>query len=224
MDLDQYRLPANGAVKLRTRPRSAPRHRSGEWFLKGPIPFNWLSMTSKLPGKSLAVGLAIWFEAGRSKKRSVKVTHAVLSQFGVGRQAGTKSLVRLYRAGLISLQQHPGRSPVATLLDYQGDCDRGPTNGRSGKWFLKGPIPFNWLSMASRLPGRSLAVGMAIWFEAGRSKDRSVKMTHAVLSQFGVGRQAGTKSLVRLYRAGLISLQRHSGRAPVVTLLDGKEL
>ena len=32
---------------------------------------------------------------------------------------------------------------------------------------MRGPIPWNWLAAAARLPGRALAVAIVLWFEAG---------------------------------------------------------
>jgi hypothetical protein len=39
--------------------KKPPRHRSGEKFLKGPIPLLWLIQAGRLPGKALHVGLLL---------------------------------------------------------------------------------------------------------------------------------------------------------------------
>ena len=36
--------------------------------------------------------------------------------------------------------------------------------------FIRGPIPLAWLNVAARLPGKTLNVGLAIWWLAGMSK------------------------------------------------------
>jgi hypothetical protein len=34
--------------------------------------------------------------------------------------------------------------------------------------FLKGPVPMPWLATAARLPGKALAVGIALWRLGGQ--------------------------------------------------------
>ena len=111
-------------LKLRTIDRTLkvssahpPRHRQGDEFLKGPIPLNWLGAAASLPGKTLAVGIAIWFKAGASKNRTVRLTGKLLSKFGVRRKAGYRGLKRLESAELVSVNRHAGRSPIVTILE-----------------------------------------------------------------------------------------------------------
>jgi len=87
--------------------------------------------------------------------------------------------------------------------------------------FLKGPIPLNWLSVASRLRGKApLAVALAIWFEAGRKRSKEVRLTTAILARFGVHRKAKYTALASLEKAGLVRVQRRPRKNPIVTLLD----
>ena len=37
-----------------------PRHKPGEKFFKGPIPLNWLTQATTLPGKTIAVAIAVF--------------------------------------------------------------------------------------------------------------------------------------------------------------------
>ena len=99
-----------------TRP---PRHRQGDEFLKGPVPLNWLCMAASLPGKTLAIGIAIWFKAGASKSRTVRLTGKLLSKFGVCRKAGYRGLRRLESAELVSVNRHAGRCPIVTILEVK---------------------------------------------------------------------------------------------------------
>jgi hypothetical protein len=64
-DVDNYRLPESLHSETPTKIRS--RRRKGS-FLKGPIPTNWLSQASHLGGKTLHVGIAIWFAHGFEKE------------------------------------------------------------------------------------------------------------------------------------------------------------
>lgn len=113
-DLDRYRLP-EGQLAAATR-CGPPRHRRGERFLKGPIPEAWLCRAARLPGKALAVSLALWSQAGVERDRCVKLTTRLRSRFGVGRQASYRALRALEAAGLVSVERHAGRSPTVCLL------------------------------------------------------------------------------------------------------------
>jgi hypothetical protein len=93
-----------------------PRHRSGEKFLKGPIPLDWLCRAAQLPGKSLHVALAIWFLAGLNKSAIVKLNQSVLNELGVDRHSKARALTQLASAKLISMQGAPGCAPVVTVL------------------------------------------------------------------------------------------------------------
>ena len=85
--------------------------------------------------------------------------------------------------------------------------------------FLKGPIPMAWLNMAARLPGKTLNVGIAIWWLAGMSKTTAFKLTGKSLSQLGVSRDAASDGLKRLEDNGLILVKRSSGQRPIVEIV-----
>ena len=89
--------------------------------------------------------------------------------------------------------------------------------------FLKGPIGLSWLSTAARLPGKALAVGLLLWFESGRRKCQSVKLTGPLLERFGVGRQAKYGALTALEKAGLVRVDRRMGKNPTVEILKTTE-
>ena len=96
-----------------------PRHRQGEEFLKGPIPLHWWCLAASLPGKTLAIGSALWFKAGITKRNTIHLTGKLLAKFGVGRKAGYRGLKRLERARLISVSRYAGRCPVVTILEVR---------------------------------------------------------------------------------------------------------
>ena len=97
--------------------RPPPRHKPGSEFLKGPVPLAWLRRAASLPGKVLAVCLALWFKAGATNRREVRLTGKLATRFHVGRKAAARCLKSLEAAGLVSVARHPGRSPVVTILD-----------------------------------------------------------------------------------------------------------
>jgi len=85
-------------------------------FIKGPIPFDWITKAAKAKGKTLHVGIALWFLVGVKRSRQVALSRSTLKQFGVGRQASYRALSRLESAGLLSVDRHPGRNPIMTIL------------------------------------------------------------------------------------------------------------
>src|SRR5262245_40995994 len=101
------------------RSRRPPRHRPGEWFLRGPVPWPWLEAAAALPGQALALSLCLWREVGRAHKRTVKVRlgHQGL---GLSEYAARRAMKLLEKAGLVSLQRHPGKGIEVTLLDLAG--------------------------------------------------------------------------------------------------------
>jgi len=98
-----------------------------------------------------------------------------------------------------------------------------PPRPGPGEKFLKGPIPWSWLSKSASLKGQTLHVGIALWLLAGIKRSQSVALSNLVLRDLGVSRFSGYRALHALESAGLISVYRHTGRNPVVTILDGQE-
>lgn len=85
-------------------------------FLKGPVPMTWLAAAARLPGKTLAVAIALWRLSGAFKSSTVKLSNAEVEVLGVDRNAKSRALRALQKAGLISLEQHPGCLPRVTIL------------------------------------------------------------------------------------------------------------
>jgi hypothetical protein len=63
-DSNRLRLPAELVGNLETR-RLPPRHRSGDPFIKGPIPYPWIESACRLPGSGLHVAMALRFPCCR---------------------------------------------------------------------------------------------------------------------------------------------------------------
>lgn len=85
-------------------------------FIKGPISLEWMGQAARLPGKTLHVALALQYMAGLTNSLTVKLTAKTLGVFGVARDAKGDAIARLRNAGLISVDQSPGRAPSITLL------------------------------------------------------------------------------------------------------------
>ena len=85
--------------------------------------------------------------------------------------------------------------------------------------FLKGPIPLWWLTRAAALPGKALALGVALWWLHGMSRGGSVKLTSRALEAMSVSRDAASDGLRRLELDGLVSIQRAKGRRSVIHII-----
>lgn len=103
-----------------TSGRRPPHHKPGGRFLKGPIPWPWLTRAASLPGKAIHVGLALWHLAGMKKSRTIKLTRGPLKELGVLKDSKRRALLALEREGLISVDCPPGSNLVVTLLDPPG--------------------------------------------------------------------------------------------------------
>ena len=116
LDLEQFRLRREDKLKP-TKAARPPRHRPGEWFVKGPIPGSWLVAASEASCTALRVGLALWYLAGVVRVREVKPTWSVWQRFGLSPDAGARGLAALEEAGLIEVKRAPGRCPVVTIQE-----------------------------------------------------------------------------------------------------------
>jgi hypothetical protein len=89
----------------------------------------------------------------------------------------------------------------------------------AGGRFLKGPIPWSWISGAAALPGQALLVGLCVWRLAGAKRSQTVLFGNADLKPLGIDRAAKSRALRALEQAGLIKIARQRGRLPKITLL-----
>ncbi|MFL5342051.1 MAG: hypothetical protein ACJ8F7_18050 [Gemmataceae bacterium] len=132
MDSTADRMPFNGQpltdddlAALRTGPaKRPPRHKPGESFLKGPIPWRWIERAARLPGKALAVGLMLWKEAGCEGTHTVRFRSSQAAPFGCHADTARRGLEALQTAGLVAVRYVPGRCLEVTLLDVAPDNNR----------------------------------------------------------------------------------------------------
>jgi hypothetical protein len=83
---------------------------------------------------------------------------------------------------------------------------------------LPGPVPLPWLAAAARLPGKSLHVAVALWCLSRLTHTQCVQLTNVCSSHFGLDRCSKYRAIRWLEQAGLITVDRHVGRAPIVTI------
>lgn len=85
-------------------------------FLKGPIPWSWITAAAALPGRALLVGLCIWRLVGAMKSDTISFGSSDLRQLGIDRASKSRALRALESAGLIKVAHQPGRFPKVTVL------------------------------------------------------------------------------------------------------------
>jgi hypothetical protein len=116
---DNLRLPMDGlGTTAHGKKNKLPRHRNGERFLKGPIPWPWLQRASRLPGKALAVGLVLWFEAGCRKAGTISFRLSQAVAMEMHANTARRGLRALEVAKLVTIRQRPGRYLEVTILDF----------------------------------------------------------------------------------------------------------
>jgi hypothetical protein len=126
LDVDRLRLGTSSRSTSTSRStHSIPRHRGGERFLKGPIPWTWLQLAARQPGKALHVALALWQLVGMKRSVCVTLNLSQLRALGVNRWTASRGLKALRVAGLVHFEAQTGRTARVTVLDLSVDAGRG---------------------------------------------------------------------------------------------------
>ena len=117
-----------------------------------------------------------------------------------------------------------GKASAAGTLLPPPSINTSPPSGShqtSQRLFVKGPIPLRWLTEAARLPGKSpIVVGVALFHLAGLKGTRSgLALCPKRLAPFGLALRTVNHALRTLENAGLVTVDRASGRCPQVTIL-----
>jgi hypothetical protein len=84
--------------------------------------------------------------------------------------------------------------------------------------FLKGPVPWEWFLAASRLGGKAIHVGLAVWQKRGMTGDPVVLSLSSLA--MGFDRSTASRGLAALERASLVRVDRSPGQAPRITVID----
>ena len=108
----QYRTGGVAPAKARL-----PRHKPGQRFLKGPIPWEWLMTAARLPGHALHVAVLLWHLVGVKRSCMIRLSAKKALELGTSRSAAYRGLAVLERSGLVAVSRRRGRSPVVTLLE-----------------------------------------------------------------------------------------------------------
>jgi hypothetical protein len=113
--------PEAPARPHRQRGRVVPAERPKEWTVRASWP--WVLAASRLPGKALLVGLALWRVRGR-KRGSFGFSLARLQVEGVAINSARRGLVALEAAGLIAVERPPGQKLTVTILSVAEQAGR----------------------------------------------------------------------------------------------------
>jgi hypothetical protein len=89
---------------------------------------------------------------------------------------------------------------------------------READLFIK--VPLQWAAAAAKATRTPKAlVWVLLLHMAWRAKSSSFTCPNGLLKRHGVRREAKRRALAELEAAGLIAVQRHRCRAPIVTLI-----
>lgn len=123
VNIEQWKLGSRNIIIPAKSLVTTPASKKFKRFICAPLPYDWITIAAKLPGKSLHVAMVIRYLVGVSKQKTVKLSHKPAAEFGVGVKALYNALSSLESAGLIMVERHVGRSPRITVLNGQGSVE-----------------------------------------------------------------------------------------------------
>lgn len=86
-------------------------------FVKGPIPLAWILKACSLGGNVAQVSWLLWFYYGLTNGEPITLSNIKAEEFGLERRQKTEALSRLEEAGLITIEQAPGKAPIVKLIN-----------------------------------------------------------------------------------------------------------
>ncbi len=100
-------------------------------FLKGPIPLTALQHAAQMPGKTLALYLAIRHRADLTSTSTVSLPASYLNAWGIDKDAKRRAIASLEQAGLIeTTERRAGRSVKVTIAVKTQDAPPRPSERR----------------------------------------------------------------------------------------------
>ena len=211
-DVEEFRLPRSLYAEIPTR-QFPPRPREGEPFIRGPVPFSWVALASRLPGSCLIVALAARYLRSRYTRKASWSVAEIGWRAGLEERSARRTLQILSEAGLIALTRKPGRKPTLAILELAGVGDPG-----ASAW---GPIPWRWWRAASQLPGKAPQVALACWLKTGWERSARFELAPVWL-ELGLSQPSTYRGLASLSEAGLAGVIHSRGRSPTITILRGE--
>jgi hypothetical protein len=212
-DLDSLQLPPEMIGDLSGGKR-LPHHKPDDPFIKGPIPYAWISTACRLPGAGLHVAMAFRFLCCRFRQQNRWGLTPTARGLQVSADSVQRALHTAELAGLLTVVREPGCKLEVTVRKIPK-----PPPSRTLRP-LYGPIPWEWWLPASRLPGKALQVASVCWLLGGWERSAEFELVMGAWAAFGLSRFSCARGLAALEQAGLISVVRQQARPPVVMICD----
>jgi hypothetical protein len=86
--------------------------------------------------------------------------------------------------------------------------------------FKKGPIPWEWLTRAAKLSGKSLHLAVIIWFISGIKRNKTIPLSCKVARDFGIQRNSVYRALQCLEDEVLVQVERKQGKNSIITIVQ----
>lgn len=111
-------------------------------------------------------------------------------------------------------------------FQYKGSWEKKPSKtcakpsqkGHSKRFLAS--IPFEWVSRAATLPGRTLHAALALRHLSALQKTATVKMQRKIREELGLSSETYNEALIKLEIAGLVKVKRVNGQAHTVTIIE----
>ena len=106
------------------------------------------------------------------------------------------------------------------VIPIRGHTDKVADAGTIEGWFIRGPIPGEWISRAAHLSGNhTLHVALAIQHVSGFQKsNKAIMLERFHFDRFGVKKDSVRRALERLQEAGLIKYTKVGQRYNVTII------
>ncbi len=115
IDLDKELGISKPSAPTKPKPKPALKRQPG-LFIKGPIPLDWMKRANNLGGSTGLVATMLWFYAGLTGSKTIKLDSKIDDVTGLTRQTRQLILKRLEIHGLIKLFPQHGGYPRVTIL------------------------------------------------------------------------------------------------------------
>jgi hypothetical protein len=181
------------------------------------MPLPWIRIAAVLPGRALAMGIALWHLAGLERSQTVRLSSDLAAEFGFGRHSAYRGLVRLESARLITVKRQNGREPLVQILPAP---DKVVDEQPAQKDAFVGKIPLWWVQRAAALGGKALALGVAVRYFAGLKRTYTIRLSAKLLNLFSISNDSAVRALSKLESAHLLMVERHNGRRPTLWIIN----
>ena len=194
--------------------RRPPRHRSGDPFIKGPIPYAWIASASRLPGSGLHVAMACRFLCGRFRGPNRWGLDAIAKRVADLRPIGP-TRPPCGRAGRVA-----GRGTGAGLQAGRFRLGSPGAGGQVGASAVVRADPLELVAPGLSAPREVSPSWGRLLVLAGWERSADFELALEGWADFGLSRFSASRGLDELERAKLVSVGRTPGRSPIVSILD----